>query len=175
MCSFSANPTRCLQKRLERTLRNIHCRAGPGGKQQPCWRGKKLYQILFSWSFCTEQQPASVRRRATGTVNLKELANSHDMCSNQIGVKTLLMEKRNDTDSTYGCSLERGRIAKKPRPWRWSNHTCLWLIVTPPSPLLWWDILNKKWQQTTTGIEQERTKYKKKLSLSHITKWHNIP
>lgn len=31
-----------------------------------------------------------------GTVNLKELANSHDMCSNQIGVKTLLMEKRND-------------------------------------------------------------------------------
>ena len=77
-CPFSANPTRCLQKRLERALRNIHCRAGPGEKQQPCWRGKKLYQ-LSSWSSCTEQQPSSVRRRAMDTVDFKELANSHDM------------------------------------------------------------------------------------------------
>lgn len=46
-CPFSTNSNRYLEKRLDRTLRNIHSIAGLKGKQQPYGRGKKLYQCSF--------------------------------------------------------------------------------------------------------------------------------
>ena len=94
-CPFSANPTRCLQKRLERALRNIHCRAGPGEKQQPCRRGKKLYQLSFPEA---PVQSNSLPLWGEGQWALLILRNWQTVmtCKNQIGVKTLLMEKRND-------------------------------------------------------------------------------
>lgn len=93
---FLSKPHQVLAEKIGKNPEKYPLQGRPRRKATAMSEGQETLPTLFSWSFCTEQQPASVRRRATGTVNLKELANSHDMCSNQIGVKTLLMEKRND-------------------------------------------------------------------------------
>ena len=93
--SFLSKPHQVLAEKTGKSPEKYPLQGRPRRKATATWEGQETLPTHFPGA-PVQNSSLSVRRGATGTVDLKELANSHDMCSNRIGVKTLLMEQRND-------------------------------------------------------------------------------